>query len=31
MFVDQKEYSKLLRKERAPLNIYFHRREVDIS
>lgn len=25
MFVDQKEYSKPLRRERAPLNIYFHK------
>lgn len=24
MFLDEKEYSKLLRRERAPLNMYFH-------
>lgn len=30
MFVDQKEYSKLLRRERAPSNIYFHTGNVDI-
>lgn len=31
MFVDQNEYSKLLRRERAPLNTYFPIGKVDIS
>lgn len=32
MLVDQKEYSKLLRRENAPLNTHFHlRRRMDVE